>query len=148
MMRKLSLYFIGMMLMAVLEVNAQEYTKATVKSFANNFIATLMQKDVKGTLKFFDPDYVAEQHDSFLEGRTEQFVAEFLAGEYKKGFYFITPELDRIKSMKVKKTCCNLDKDEIYADVQILMDYGVKYTIRLDLHVLESGKLGFVGAVG
>lgn len=147
-MRKLSIFLIAMMLMAVVNIHAQEYTKATVKSITNSFIATLMQGDVKGTLEFFAPSYVAEQHDDFLEGRTEQFVAEFLAGNVKKDYYAITPQLDRIKSMKVKKTCCNPEKDEIYADVQILMDYGVKYTVRLQLIVTESGDLCFIGAVG
>lgn len=128
--------------------NAQKYSTATVKNITNSFIATLMSGDLQGTLEFFDPNYVAEQHDSFLEGRTEQFIAEFLAGSYKKGFYFITPELSRIKSMKVKKTCCDLEKNEIYADVEILMDYGVKYTVRLEMLVTEYGDLRFIGAVG
>ncbi len=147
-MRKLSTLFIAMMLMAVANVHAQEYKKSMVKGIANGFITTLMEGNLKGTLYFFDPDYVAEEHDSFLEGRTEQFVAEFLAGTVKKGFYFITPQLDRIKSMKVKKVCCNPEKEEFYADVQILMDYGVKYVVRLDLRVTESGDLRFIGAVG
>jgi len=128
--------------------NAQEFTKSTVKNITNSFIATLMSGDLQGTLEFFDPAYVSEQHDNFLEGRTEQFVAEFLAGSYKKGFYFITPELSRIKSMKVKKTCCDLEKDEIYANVEILMDYGVKYTVKLEMHITEYGDIRFIGAVG
>lgn len=147
-MRKLSTLFIAMMLMAVANVHAQEYKKSTVKGIANGFISTLMEGNLKGTLYFFDPSYVAEQHDSFLEGRTEQFVAEFLAGTVKKGYYAITPQLDRIKSMKVKKVSCNPEKEEFYADVQILMDYGVKYVVRLDLRVTESGDLRFIGAVG
>lgn len=147
-MRKLSLFFIAIMLMVVVDANAQEYTKNTVKKITNSFISTLLQGDLKDTLEFFDPNYVAEQHDDFLEGRTEQFVSEFLAGNYKKGYYVLTPKLDRIKSMKVKKTCCNLAKDDIYADVKILMDYGVAYTVRLQLHVTESGDLRFIGAVG
>ena len=147
-MRKLSMFFVAMMLMAVVGANAQNYTKNTVKGIAHGFISTLMEGNLKGTLYFFDPNYVAEQHDDFLEGRTEQFVAEFLAGNIKKGYYAITPQLDRIKSMKVKKTCCDLEKDEIYADVQILMDYGVKYVVRLQLRITESGSLGFIGAVG
>ena len=50
--------------------------------------------------------------------------------------------------MKVKKTCCDLEKNEIYADVEILMDYGVKYTVRLEMLVTEYGDLRFIGAVG
>ena len=50
--------------------------------------------------------------------------------------------------MKVKKTCCNPEKDEYYADVQIVMDYGVKYMVRLEMRVIESGDLRFIGAVG
>ena len=136
------------LLSAAICCSAQEYNKNTVKNITNSFIVTLMSGDLQGTLEFFDPNYVADQHDNFLEGRTEQFVSEFLAGSYKKGFYFITPELNRIKSMKVKKTCCDLEKDEIYADVQILMDYGVKYTVRLQLRVTDDGDLRFIGAVG
>ncbi|MBR6036488.1 MAG: hypothetical protein IKP41_06000 [Bacteroidaceae bacterium] len=147
-MRRLHLFLIAMMLMAVVDVHAQKYTKSTVKGITNAFISTLMQGELKNTLEFFDPNYVAEQHDNFLEGRTEQFVAEFLCGSYKKGFYDITPQLHRIKSMKVKKTCCDLEKNEIYADVKILMDYGVKYTVRLDMLITESGDLRFIGAVG
>lgn len=148
-MRRLSMILMVMMLMtAAVNANAQKYTKSTVKGIANAFISTLQRGAVKETLGFFDPKYVAEQHDSFLEGRTEQFVAEFLAGSYKKGYYFITPELNRIKSMKVKKTCCDLEKDEIYADVQIVMDYGVKYTVRLQLVPTDVGDLRFIGGVG
>lgn len=145
-MRKLLI--IIALLSATVYCNAQKYSTATVKNITNSFIATLMQGDLQGTLEFFDPGYVADQHDSFLEGRTEQFIAEFLAGSYKKGYYFITPELSRIKSMKVKKTCCDLEKNEIYADVEILMDYGVKYTVRLEMLVTEYGDLRFIGAVG
>ena len=133
---------------AVICCSAQEYNKNTVKNITNSFIATLMSGDLQGTLEFFEPNYVAEQHDNFLEGRTEQFVAEFLAGSYKKGFYFITPELSRIKSMKVKKTCCDLNKNEIYANVEILMDYGVKYTVKLEMIITENGDMCFIGAVG
>lgn len=147
-MRKLSVFFIAMMLIAVVDANAQTYKKSTVKGLANGFISTLMEGNLKGTLYFFDPNYVAEQHDDFLEGRTEQFVAEFLCGNVKKGYYDMTPQLNRIKSMKVKKTCCDLQADEIYADVQIVMDYGVKYIVRLQLRVTESGELRFIGAVG
>lgn len=136
------------LLSATICCNAQKYTTATVKNITNSFIATLLSGDLQGTLEFFDPNYVADQHDNFLEGRTEQFVAEFLAGSYKKGYYFITPELNRIKSMKVKKTCCNLEKDEIYANVEILMDYGVKYTVRLEMRITEYGDMRFIGAVG
>ena len=50
--------------------------------------------------------------------------------------------------MKVKKTCCDLEKNEIYADVEILMDYGVKYSVRLEMLVTEYGDLRFIGAVG
>ncbi|MBQ9666745.1 MAG: hypothetical protein IJV33_09790 [Bacteroidaceae bacterium] len=147
-MKKLGILIVAMLLVSV-SVNAQDYTKSKVEEIANGFISTLlMEKDLKGTLAFFDPSYVAEQHDNFLEGRTEQFVTEFLSGTVKKGYYDMTPELHRIKSMKVKKVCCNPKKEEFYADVQILMDYGVKYTVRLDLHVTESGELRFIGAVG
>ena len=147
-MKKLTIFFIAMMLMAAVDANAQKYTKSTVKGITNAFISTLMQGNLKGTLQFFDPNYVAEQHDDFLEGRTEQFVAEFLCGNVKKGYFDMTPQLNRIKSMKVKKTCCDVEKDEIYADVQIVMDYGVKYIVRLQLRVTESGDLRFIGAVG
>ena len=147
-MRKLSIFFFAMMLMASVCVNAQEFKKSTVKGIANGFISELMQGNLKGTLYFFDPSYVAEQHDDFLKGRTEQFVAEFLAGNIKKDYYAFTPQLDRIKSMKVKKTYCDVENDEIYADVKILMDYGVKSTVRLQLRVTDSGDLRFIGAVG
>lgn len=147
-MRKLSIFFFATMLMASVCANAQEFKKSTVKGIANGFISELMQGNLKGTLYFFDPAYVAEQHDDFLEGRTEQFVAEFLAGNIKKDYYVFTPQLDRIKSMKVKKTYCDVENDEIYADVQILMDYGVKFVVRLQMRVTDSGDLRFIGAVG
>ncbi len=140
--------FLIVAMMACVCVNAQGYNKKTVKNITESFIATLMRGDLYDTLEFFDPDYVTEQHDNFLEGRTEQFVAEFLVGKVKKGFYYITPELSRIKSMKVKKTCYDPGKDEIYADVQILMDYGVKYVVRLDMHISQKGDLVFIGAMG
>ena len=148
-MRKLTTLLMAMMLMAVVDANAQKYTKNTVKGITNAFISTLMEcESLESTLVFFDPDYVAEQHDDFLEGRTKQFLEEFLCGNVKKGYYDMTPELSRIKSMKVKQTCCDLEKDDIYADVKIVMDYGVKYVVRLKMVVTESGDLRFIGAVG
>ena len=51
---------------------------------------------------------------------------------------------EKLKDHKI----CDVEKDEIYADVQIVMDYGVKYIVRLQLRVTESGDLRFIGAVG
>ena len=53
-MKKLGMFFIAMM-MACVCVNAQKYTKSTVKGIANGFISTLMEGNLKGTLGFFDP---------------------------------------------------------------------------------------------
>ena len=49
-MRRLSIFFVVVMLMASVSVNAQEYKKSTVKGITNAFISTLMQGELKGTL--------------------------------------------------------------------------------------------------
>lgn len=143
--------FITIIAIAVLSLaycNAQKYTTADVKGITESFINTLLNDDIKMTLEFFDPAYVAEQHDNFLEGRTEQFVSEFLAGSYKKGFYFVNPKINEIKSIKIKKCVCKIDKGDIYSIVEVLLDTGVKYKVQLDMVIIENGDLCFIGAVG
>ena len=140
--------FIAAWLGLVLCCHAQQFTKKDVKKVTTGFISAVKAGQLGGSLYFFDPRYVAEQHDDFLEGRTDQFVEEFLSGNDEEGVTFITPKWDHIKSMKVKKTFCDVERDDIYADVQVVMDDGVKYVVRLRLRVTDSGDLRFIGAVG
>lgn len=136
-------------LFSALCCNAQPYSKETVKVITDSFIATLLyEEDIKATLRFFDKAYVAEEHDDFLEGRTEQFVSEFLAGSFKKGYYFVNPKLNEILTIKVKKCVYNIKKGEIYSIVEITLDTGVRYKVKLDMTISETGTLGFIGAVG
>lgn len=136
-------------LLSALYCNAQPYSKETVKTITESFIATLMyEEDIKATLEFFDQAYVAEEHDDFLNGRTEQFISEFLAGSFKKGYYFVNPKINEIKTIKVKKSVYNIKKGDIYSIVEITLDTGVRYKVQLDMVISENGDLGFIGAVG
>ena len=119
-MRRLSIFFVVVMLIASVSVNAQEYKKSTVKGITNAFISTLMQGELKGTLQFFDPDYVdwvvsvnlqiEQERKMFVLSR--QFIPEVKTISYKD-----LPAL--ISQMKSRRSQLAGSADYVAADDMI-----------------------------
>ena len=140
------------LMLTVLFGSAQAWkpTKGEAKKITKGFISAVMSGDLKLSLEYFAPEYVSEQHDSFLEGRTEQFVMEFIGGvpvtKEGKQLDYITPKLKDIASMKIKDVV--ILSDTMYSVVEITLKNGSKYTTDLNIAVVDGEMLRFWGAVG
>lgn len=53
--------------------------------FLFSFEKAVLAHDKQGCMSFMSPRYVHEQHDQFLEGRTDQFLREFFSGTVEAG---------------------------------------------------------------
>ena len=140
------------LMLTVLFGSAQAWkpTKGEAKKITKGFISAVMSGDLKLSLEYFAPEYVSEQHDSFLEGRTEQFVMEFIGGvpvtKEGKQLDYITPKQKDIASMKIKDVV--VLSDTMYSVVEITLKNGSKYTTDLNIAVVDGEMLRFWGAVG
>ena len=125
-------------------------TKGEAKKITKGFISAVMSGDLKLSLEYFAPEYVSEQHDSFLEGRTEQFVMEFIGGvpvtKEGKQLDYITPKQRDIASMKIKDVV--IIGETMYSVVEVTLKDGSKYTTDLNIAVVDGEMLRFWGAVG
>src|SRR6478735_5059835 len=52
----------------------------TIDAFVSSFEKATLSHDANQIMLFMENGYVKEQHDQFLEGRTEQFLNEFYCG--------------------------------------------------------------------
>ena len=128
-------------------------TNATVeeqyKSFCQSFIDCIMSGELEKALAYFDPGYVKMQHDDFLEGRTSQFLSEFLAGMNLEGSAYVVPEnLTDIEMIIVKDVQVNLDENEASAVFEIKLINGEEYSVNVNLLIDDDNKLYFMGAMG
>lgn len=60
-----------------------------IKTYVKAFTKAVNDHDQKAIMRLLHPEYVAQQHDDFLEGRTMQFISELL----------MTP-LEKVKKIK------------------------------------------------
>lgn len=131
------------------QAQAWEPTKSEARQITREFIRQVMSGNLKRSLNYFAPEYVRTQHDSFLEGRTAQFVSEFIGGNVvsKSGvdLGFVSPDYTDIASMKVKKV-------EIGENVSVLVEVklhdGTRYHTVFNMVVVDGDKLRYYGAVG
>lgn len=128
-------------------IYAQEASKKDVKNTFAKFEQTILQNDLKGSLKYFEPDYKKMQHDKFLEGNTSQFVREFLAGAPRGEALFVTPDIQEIESIKLKKIKYNND-NEAEARIQVKLKDGRKLQSEVLIIINSATEIYFVGAVG
>ena len=140
------------LMLTILFGSAQAWkpTKGEAKKITKGFISAVMSGDLKLSLEYFAPEYVSEQHDSFLEGRTEQFVMEFIGGvpvtKEGKQLDYITPKQRDIASMKIKDVV--IIGETMYSVVEVTLKDGSKYTTDLNIAVVDGEMLRFWGAVG
>ena len=125
-------------------------TKGEAKKITKGLISAIMSGDLQLSLEYFAPEYVNEQHDNFLEGRTEQFVMEFIGGvpttKEGKQLDYVTPKQSDIASMKIKDVV--IVGETMYSIVEVTLKDGRKYTTDLNIEVVDGEMLRFWGAVG
>lgn len=138
--------------MASAQAQTPAQVEKNIRKMTNEFISVIMTGKMEKALHFFSPAYIKEQNYNFLEGRTEQFVMEFLGGfvvnEEGEEQGFVTPDKNNIASMRIKDmTVSDAPEAFSYAYVEIVLKDGRKYVAELPIEVYE-GKLKYHGAVG
>ncbi|MBP5366316.1 MAG: hypothetical protein J6Y82_10440 [Bacteroidales bacterium] len=129
---------------------ALEVTEDLIKETAQQFIDYVLKGDYDNALTCFDYEYVEEQYNSFLSGRTNQFIGEYLFGFYvdEKGEEQpFTPDLDQIQSI----TIIEVSLEGLNATVNVTMKDGKSYNTTMDMTIETLGdtaRLGLIGAVG
>lgn len=120
--------------------------KTTIKTFQKSVKA----HDQSGIMSTLESNYVKEQHDGFLEGRTEQFINELLCGTDLQSDKFQCAKLDDILSIKL--ATYDIMDDKIY----------VRYTVttsdkKIDIELYlfptkyentDKTTYKFIGAIG
>ncbi|MGE3802480.1 MAG: hypothetical protein AB7H80_15795 [Candidatus Kapaibacterium sp.] len=108
--------------------------------------------DKKLLMKLMDPKYVREQHDQFLEGRTDQFLNEFFSGENVETGEFVNLQVEDLHRVE-EITVTEVEGEGVYevvAILQIKSGIQVRSNWRLVVMKLSSNQFraGFIGAVG
>ncbi len=129
-------------------MSAQKVKKKDIKRMFVQFEQSILSKNYKKSLTFFDPDYKAEQHDGMLEGKTNQFLSEFLAGYQKRKNIMTVPELSDIKSIKLKKIKIDRPNDEAEAVLIVRLKNGKKLTSLTFLTLKSKKEIYLFGGVG
>lgn len=82
-MKKIHLLFI-LFILASCSIEKSSSTKpqdgGTIEQFVSDFEKATLSRDANQIMLFMENGYVKEQHDQFLEGRTDQFLNEFFCG--------------------------------------------------------------------
>ena len=130
----------------------RQFSEEDVETLATNFCNAILERDYQKAASYFAPEYVSLQLGDFLDGRVNQFIGEYLWGQYTdsngntKG---ISPNLDDIRWIKVLSA--SAETDYYTACVEIELKNGIKYTTELGMSVefVNSAEtLVLYGAVG
>ncbi len=66
-----------------------------LQNYLKTLEQTILAHDINGMMELIDKDYVKEQHDKNLEGRTQQFIDELFCGfELNNGPFLCIPFTD------------------------------------------------------
>ena len=132
---------------------AQAKPPKDLKKFTKSFEKAVKLNTYSDLMPFFDDAYVKEQHDMMLEGRTEQFVREFLGGKNEKTGSYETPkDITVIKKIKVNNVQSR-DDGSWSATLTITHWDGTRYTKGVIIKPQEwtsksPHSFGFEGAYG
>lgn len=119
--------------------------KVTVKAFEK----AVKSHDQQGIMTLMDPEYVKEQHDEFLEGRTEQFIDELFCGMVvNSDKQFKCMPLNSIKKIKLSSIDMEANPANVSFHVtsdefEIIMEIGMT-SIQVDGKTVYR----FYGAMG
>lgn len=126
-------------------------TSATpTENFTTEFEQTVLKHKPDEILKFMTNDYVKEQHDEFLQGRTKQFLNEFFCGntDTKPSKFKCVDDITQIKEIvRVSITPTNYGHEYVFK-IKINNEW-----IRVNCSISNSPskhnpKMGLVGASG
>jgi hypothetical protein len=109
-----------------------------LKVYLDDFEEAVEDHDWNKVMGLIHPDYVKEQHDEFLDGRTDQFLKEFF-----------NASRNRIK--KVDFIVCYKWRNVLWTDFWVIQEDGIKNKVMWSLKSREDDsayKYGLVGAVG
>lgn len=110
----------------------------SMNEFVFEFIANVDDKNQLKVMEMMHPSYVQEQHDDFLEGRTNQFISEFFGTAFNKIKTF-----EHLYSYTVGTDIFVVFEVQSVDRIKSTHHYHIKF--RND----DSGyKYGMVGAVG
>lgn len=126
----------------------QDDCQADLTCFLKSVEAAMLRHDKAMMLEFMADGYRIEQHDTYLEGRTDQFLSEFLCGDCSITNTFSCPQFDQIR--EVKQLTLDASEDEAVVQYRITTP---EHKVTADFFVflrIEDGKRVFrlVGAVG
>ncbi len=114
----------------------RQFSDKDVETLVTNFIDAILAKDYQKAVTYFAPEYVSLQLGDFLEDRTNQFISEYLWGQYtdaRGNTHPISPDLDSI--VEIKLWSVSAETDNYTAIVEIKLDNGIKYTTELSMSV-------------
>lgn len=132
-------------------VNITPCSEEYMTAFTNEFATAYLQGNLQKALQFFSPQYVAEQHDNALGGRTEQFIAEFLSGAYTNDAgeeVYLSPKAEEISTITVVQVEC---AGSPIVTVSVGLKNGKFYNVPLSTESVASEdgiSFMFVGSLG
>jgi uncharacterized FlgJ-related protein len=150
-MKQLHLLFI-LFILAACSVKKSSSIKpqdgGTIEQFASNFEKATLIHDANQIMLFMENGYVKEQHDQFLEGRTEQFLNEFYCGNNVSSNAFECAKYQKIYAVEN----VSVVKKENWYDYTFKVKVGTQW-ILVKQTITEkpsgySNKYGLVGASG
>ena len=120
-----------------------------MNQFLLNFESAARNHKKTAMLSLMDKAYKKEQHDEMLEGRTNQFFAEFFAGSLINGKEFKVVPFETIEIIKFVKI---IQTDEDTFDVFYIVessDFKVKKQWQIVIRNIKGKSVfGLVGAFG
>jgi hypothetical protein len=117
--------------------------------FLTDFENAVRSHNQMMVLNFMDPDYIKEQLNNFLQGRTEQFLNEFFCGMKTDDSGFGCPEFENILSFEFESI--EQTDESMYRIVYIVKTKDTEIRCDWGLMLIPSGvvyRYGLVGAVG
>ena len=145
-----SLLFLGLLSFeSAPETTAPSNIQSKIAVFLDEFEAAVESHNTERIMACMDPDYVKEQHDEFLGGRTDQFINEFFGGYKKNTKSFKTVPYRDIKKLKLLDLVH--DGDNFYTAKYLVKAKGVKVLCEWSVKIRFNGgktAFGMVGAVG
>ncbi|MBR2195588.1 MAG: hypothetical protein IJ911_08230 [Salinivirgaceae bacterium] len=130
----------------------RQFSDKDVETLVTNFIDAILARDYQKAITYFAPEYVSLQLGDFLDNRVNQFIGEYLWGQYTDALgntHSVSPNLDNIVAIKLLSA--SAETDYYTATIEIKLDNGIKYTTELGISVefvnsIET--LTLYGAVG
>ena len=128
---------------------AVEPAPADLDDYLESFESAILNHDSHALMSLLDKDYVKEQHDGFLNGRTAQFLKELFCGGVVDKDAYQCLKFESIRTIQK----LNVVKDGENGYRVYCLISNDKYAIKANwfIKVLPVGagqKFGLVGAVG